>query len=274
MDVRHTQDILFADLPTKMEKSRSVIDEAFSRFAPDELAVAVTGGKDSTLLLRLILDASQKAGRARPVIVHLDEGDPFPEITAFLARLCREWDLSLEVVRNEDLLGPGRTVGEWIEVSGLSEKNRRELSRLSFSGRGFAFDPESPAGNHLCKTVPLQEFLDRRGIAALVTAIRWDEHEARFSEDYFSQRSVPPHLRVHPLLHFRERDIWEATFFLGLPFCELYRLGYRSLGTRSGTVRASDLPAWEQDLEHTPERAGRATEKERSMAALRSLGYL
>ncbi len=153
------------------------------------------------------------------------------------------------------------------------EKNRLELSRLGFSGDGLAFDPESPAGNHLCKTVPLNDFLVRRGISALFTAIRWDEHQARLSEDYFSPRTAPPHLRVHPVLHFRERDVWDFTFSRGLPFCGLYRQGYRSLGTRSGTVRTSDLPAWEQDLEHPGAgRPGRG--KEAAMEALRSLGYL
>ncbi len=274
MDAARTQEILFTDLATKVEKALSVIHEAFSRFAPRRLAVAVTGGKDSTLLLRLVLDASRAAGRTPPVVVHLDEGDPFPEITAFLDRLCRDWNVPLVVARNADLLGAGRTVGEWIPVSGLSEKNRLELSRLSFCGEGFVFDPESPVGNHLCKTVPLNAFLEQWKISALFTAIRWDEHEARLSEDFFSPRIAPPHLRVHPVLHFRERDVWEATFSRGLPFCELYRLGYRSLGTRSGTGKAADVPAWEQDLEHTPERAGRAMEKEAAMAALRCLGYL
>ena len=36
----------------------------------------------------------------------------------------------------------------------------------------------------------------------------------------------------------------------------------------------SDTPAWEQDLEHTEERAGRRQDKEKTMARLRQLGYM
>jgi phosphoadenosine phosphosulfate reductase len=39
-------------------------------------------------------------------------------------------------------------------------------------------------------------------------------------------------------------------------------------------MKTSDIPAWEQDLENTPERAGRGQEKEEIMAQLRPLGYM
>jgi len=36
----------------------------------------------------------------------------------------------------------------------------------------------------------------------------------------------------------------------------------------------SDIPAWEQDLENTVERAGRRQDKEEAMDRLRKLGYM
>jgi len=36
----------------------------------------------------------------------------------------------------------------------------------------------------------------------------------------------------------------------------------------------SDLPAWEQDLENTEERAGRKQDKEKIMERLRKPGYM
>jgi phosphoadenosine phosphosulfate reductase len=50
--------------------------------------------------------------------------------------------------------------------------------------------------------------------------------------------------------------------------------GYRSLGAKTTSTKNSDLPAWEQDLEHTTERAGRRQDKEAAMARLRKLGYM
>ena len=59
-----------------------------------------------------------------------------------------------------------------------------------------------------------------------------------------------------------------------MPFCELYKQGYRSLGAKSTTHKNSDIPAWEQDLENTTEREGRGQDKEEVMDKLRSLGYM
>ena len=40
------------------------------------------------------------------------------------------------------------------------------------------------------------------------------------------------------------------------------------------SAKESDIPAWEQDLENTEERAGRRQDKEEAMARLRMLGYM
>jgi phosphoadenosine phosphosulfate reductase len=270
----HPQDILFESLEAKVEKSLEVIGRALARFPAETLAVAWTGGKDSTLLVHLFAVAAAAAGRGMPPLLFIDDGDMFPEVAAFVAQTRTDWDAPFFAVRNDDLLEAGLAVGQWVETAGLSSRNRLELARIGFSGQGFFFDPEALPGSHLAKTTPLNRFIEERGLAALATGIRWDEHEARMGEEYFSPRAAPPHIRVHPLLHFRERDVWDFTFSRGLPFCELYRAGYRSLGTRSGTAKGSDAPAWEQDLEHTPERAGRDQGKESAMAQLRALGYM
>ena len=150
-----------------------------------------------------------------------------------------------------------------------------EAARIGFTGPGFPFDPESPLGNQLMKVLPMNTFLCDNGVAALATAIRWDEHPAREGELYESPREEPPHLRVHPILHMREADVWAVTRGYGLAHCSLYAKGYRSLGTLHGTVRKSDLPAWEQDLDdRSGERAGRDQDKEDAMEQLRALGYM
>ena len=38
--------------------------------------------------------------------------------------------------------------------------------------------------------------------------------------------------------------------------------------------KTSDKPAWEQDLDETPERYGRAQDKENIMEMLRKFGYM
>ncbi len=260
-----------------MEKaalSQAVLLEAMRKHG-DGFRLAWTGAKDSTLVLWLARRACLAARRPMPEVLTIDEGDGFPEVAAFRERVAREWGLSVTVVRNEEILGRGVRLGDYVAVADLSPALRAELSRLGFTAPGFPFDPESPVGNQLMKVAPLNAFLRGAGVSALATAIRWDEHPARSGEDYESPRETPPHVRCHPILHFRECDVWEITLGEGIPFCELYTLGYRSLGTRSGTVPVGDRPAWEQDLtDRTAERAGRDPGKEAAMDRLRSLGYM
>lgn len=268
------QERLALSLPDKITASKAVISDAIRRFGPD-FWLAWTGAKDSTLVLWLARQACAEAGLPMPRILTIDEGDPFPEVTAFQAQLVREWGLDLTVAANREVLDKAPHIGDYIALDELSPESRAEVERTGFSGPGFPFDPESPVGNQLMKVAPLNAFLRTARVAALGTAIRWDEHPARAGETYESPRDNPPHRRIHPILHMREADVWELTLTQGIPFCELYRQGYRSLGTRHGTMRHSDRPAWEQDLsDRFAERAGRDQEKEEAMEQLRSLGYM
>lgn len=104
--------------------------------------------------------------------------------------------------------------------------------------------------------------------------MRWDENPARASETFFSPREDPPHTRVHTILLFTERDIWEFTLGNRLPVHPLYYKGYRSLDDKYETKKVSDKPAWEQNLENTPERVGRAQDKGNIMEILRRHGYM
>ena len=266
--------LLSLPLSEKIALSQQVVAGALDRFG-DGFWLAWTGGKDSTLALWLTREACRAAGRRMPRVLTIDEGDAFPEIQAFQARLTADWGLDVQVAANREILDAKPQLGDYIDLGGLSAAVRAEAARLGFTGPGFPFDPESPLGNQLMKVLPLNTFLQERGVAALCVAIRWDEHPARADEVFASSRDAPPHLRTHPLLHWREADVWAAIHEHGLPFCELYRHGYRSLGTRSGTTRRSETPAWEQDLsDRGGERAGRDPAKEDAMEQLRALGYM
>ena len=261
-------------LDEKIAASKAVLASAMARFGRD-FWLAWTGAKDSTLVLWLAREACAEKGLPMPRVLTIDEGDPFDEVTAFQQRMVREWNLALTTASNTEVLAKKPGIGDFIAVADLSPESRAEVERAGFTGPGFPFDPESPVGNQLMKVAPMNAFLRQANVAALATAIRWDEHPARAGEDYESPRQDPPHLRVHPILHMREADVWDITLSRGIPFCELYRQGYRSLGTKTGTERKSDLPAWEQDLtDRSGERAGRDQDKEEAMEQLRSLGYM
>jgi len=94
------------------------------------------------------------------------------------------------------------------------------------------------------------------------------------------------HVRVHPILHWTELDVWKYTKTKNLPINPLYfsKKGkrYRSLGcmpcTTSIESTASNVDEIIEELRTTkiPERAGRSQDKERedTMRKLRALGYM
>lgn len=262
-----------------IEKSKKVILEAFEKFKPSELAITWTGGKDSTTNLWIIRQVCIEKNIDLPHIMTIDEGDAFTEITDFLMRTSKKWGIDLEWCTNFDVLKScASQLGGTVRVNDLNERNQAELKRIGFKEDTFKFEAESYAGNHLMKTVVFNQFIERNNIKGMFVALRWDEQPARKQDEYFTKKEagylMPEHIRICPILHFTERDIWNTIKLYNIPYCPLYEIGYRSLGARSTSKKLADITAWEQDLEHTHERGGRRQDKEEVMDRLRKLGYM
>jgi phosphoadenosine phosphosulfate reductase len=274
MDNEPRERLMNLDLEQKIEQSKKIIEDALAKFSNTHLYLAWTGGKDSTVMLWLYREVCKKLGVPMPKAMFIDEGSVFDEIFELVNRIIEQWNVETIFVKNADISSKVQKIGDIIKVADLNERNRMEIEKLGFKEDTFPFEPESYVGNHLMKTVAMNQFLEENGVKAISTAIRWDEQEARTEETYFSPRKSPDHTRVQPILHFKERDIWDTIHNNNIPFCSLYHQGYRSLGAKGSTTKVSDIRAWEQDLENTPERAGRGQDKEEVMQQLRSLGYM
>lgn len=262
-----------------IEISKEIIREAFEKFKPEELGITWTGGKDSGLTLWIIRQICQEKGLSLPKTMIIGEGDEFEEIEKFVEKYDKEWKIPLEWCRNEDVLNAaGHTLGAVVEVKDLNDRNQAELVRVGFSDDSFPFEAESFAGNHLMKTVVFNQWLERNLIKGVFQGLRWDEHPARFDDEYFefmeSSEMTPEHTRIRPILHFTEKDLWDSYAAFEIPYCSLYEQGYRSLGAKTTSKKIADTAAWDQDLENTEERAGRRQDKEQAMARLRMLGYM
>ena len=216
-------------LEEKEKESRKLLKEAIEKFGMEKVAVAWSGGKDSTTVLHLI---KQEFKKVIIPVVFIDTSVKFKEIYSFRDKIAKEWNLNLIIVKNEEAL-------KTIKIA----QNKEECC-------------------YLLKTIPLREAITSHGWQALITAVRWDEQEARKNETYFSRRETPPHTRVHPILHFRELDIWAYIREYNIPYCELYHKGYRSLGCELCTKIGGEA-----------ERAGRDKNKEEIMQRLRGMGY-
>jgi sulfate adenylyltransferase subunit 2 len=251
-----------------------IFREAFARLK--RLALLWSLGKDSNVMIWL----ARKAffGRVPFPAMHVDTGKKFPEMYAFRDRYAVEWNLDLLV----EPCPPIEAVDQSLPPAARSAAR---------------------------KTEGLKAALAKYGFDGLFAGIRRDEEATRAKERVFSPRGIeggwdvrdqppefwdhfnaspPPgaHLRIHPILHWTEADIWAYTRREGIPIIPLYlaRDGkrYRSLGDADITFpvasHASTIDEIIAELELTkvPERSGRAMdhESEDAFERLRVSGYL
>ncbi len=257
---------------TKVRIAGLVIEDALAQFRRP--VVMWTGGKDSMLALWYVRKVCEEQRTSLPPVLFLDHGMHFDETWDLLERVSGEWRLEKIVVRNEDVLSHAIEPGALVKISQLSPANRREARRTGYKKGSFPHSLGDLVANHLLKTVPMNDAIREHGFDGVVTGIRWDEGQARSRERFISPREDPPHARVHPILHFSERDVWMDTLKNGIPLHPLYEKGWRSIDGKYDSKKVADAPAWEQDLESTEERAGRAQDKELLMDRLRKLGYM
>lgn len=296
-----------ADYPTldaKIEKAIEVTHDALNEYRNP--AVTWTGGKDSTLVLYFVREVAREFDHELPPVVFIDHFEHFPDVLAFVEEWAERWDLDLRYARNEEFARLSEP-GDEIPIEVLGEENRRELrERLGYEGDTFRFSADSYEGNHLLKTVALNGAIREEGFDGVFSGVRWDEQAARSDETFFSPRhdpeKYPPHDRIHSILQFEERAVWDAMWNhvvpdavegypagrvpqdygdlpagvepADLPVGPKYFEGFRSLGSETGSTRSDDRPAWLQDLEGTTEREGRSQDKEDLMGRLRDLGYM
>jgi len=256
-------------------RSIYVIREAQYHFS--NLAMLWSIGKDSTTLLWLCRKAF--FGKIPFPVLHIDTSYKFKEIYAFREEYAAKWGLELLVAQNEEAL-----------KAGMSHESKLECCNA-------------------LKTNALKQAIASHGFDALLLGIRRDEHGIRAKERYFSPRDrqfqwdyqdQPPelwdqytsradgdaHVRVHPLLHWTEKDVWRYVQRENMPFVELYRARdgrrHRSIGCEpccapvaSTAVTVEEIIS-ELEATHHAEREGRAQDKEDAytMQKLCALGYM
>src|SRR5262249_55081892 len=251
-----------------------ILREAFARLKP--LAMLWSIGKDSTALLWM----TRKAffGQIPFPVVQLDTGMELDEVYAFRDQISHDWKLDLRVEmcppeENMDPTLPPASRAAARKTEGLKLMITRERYRGIFVGirrdeqsmraKERVFSPRSPDG--------AWDFRDQ-------PAEFWDQYKTDIPDGW--------HVRVHPLLHWTELDIWHYTKRESIPIVPLYlaRDGrrYRSLGEKNITTpicsNAASIEAIIAELETTrvPERAGRTMdhESEDSFERLRATGYM
>lgn len=264
-----------------LSRTEYVLRETKSKF--NNVAVLWSGGKDSTALLYVIAETFSNFPF---IVVHLDNGNEFPETYAYMEKVQK--NLNFKLIR------------EPIEIK------QDAITGLKCCGNN--------------KTEALKRAIKREHFDAVVVGIRWDEHGIRGMERSFSPRDKEfkwnvydaengkfgnplqdpefvdwgitvndfgkkcDHVRIHPLLHWSEADIWRYLENNNIPINNLYfsKNGkrMRSIGCQSCSVTIPSPAVTTEEIiqEITAttygERAGRVQDKEMGMERLRAIGYM
>ena len=269
----------FRHLDALENQSVYILREAHRKFK--RLAMLWSIGKDSSVLLWL----ARKAffGHVPMPCVHVDTSYKIPEMIQFRDQKVREWNIDLVVGQNKAALASGKTFPNGA------------LTRVECCG--------------LLKKDALQQVIEEKDYQAVIVGIRRDEEGTRAKERYFSPRDKnfewnfkdqPPelwdqfktdfdpgtHIRIHPLLHWTELNVWEYIEREKIPIVDLYfakdGFRYRSLGcapcTKPVPSQATTVAEIIEELRETKvsERSTRAQDQESEDAfeRLRASGYM
>ena len=251
-----------------------ILREAYRTIHP--LGMLWSLGKDSNVMLWLARKAF--LGRVPFPVVHVDTGKKFPEMYAFRDQYEEDWRLNLicgdcppiEVI-DASLPPAARSAAR--KTEGLKALMAKEKFAGVFAG--IRRDEQAVRAK--------ERVFSPRGLDA-----EWEQHDqpAEFWGQYMTQMPIGSHIRIHPLLQWREIDIWRYTKRENIPVPDLYfsRKGYRyrSLGDQDITdpVKSSaatiDEVITELETTKIAERAGRAMdhEDEDAFERLRQHGYM
>ncbi len=235
-------------------------------------------GKDSTVMLWLIRKAF--FGKIPFPVLHIDTSFKIPQMIDSRDLKAKEWGLDLRIGQNKSALANGMG----------PQRGKLECCMA-------------------LKSSALKDLIREQNIKTIFAAIRRDEEGSRGKEHFFSPRGndsewnykeQPPdfwheyqtefpdstEVRVHPLLHWTELDVWLYIRQQQIPVLELYfsKAGqrYRSVGCApcTGTMNseAGTLDEVIQELRTTKvsERAGRAQDQadRYALQKLRARGYM
>lgn len=257
-------------------ESRSIyiLREAYNRVHPLGLLWSI--GKDSNVMLWLVKKAF--FGRIPFPVIQLDTEMELDEVYSFRDQIVKDWDIPLKT-----------------QICPPEEDMDKTLP------------PATRCAQR--KTEGLKQLLLDEGYRGIIAGIRRDEQSMRAKERVFSPRTLDGswdykdqpaefwdqyktefpdgcHVRIHPLLHWTELDIWRYTKQEKIPVVPSYFAKdgkrYRSLGEKNITFpiesNASTIDEIIEELEqtNTSERAGRAMDKETedSFEKLRTSGYM
>ncbi len=279
-----------------------ILREAYANFK--NLCMLWSIGKDSTVMLWLARKAF--AGHVPFPLVHIDTNYKIPEMIRYRDKLALELGLNMVYGQNTKALKDKQTFPDNnVDHLTCCKLLKTKALRKTLSGEWPRWRLDHTKKKYVRDT-------NKEPYKGVIVGVRSDEEGSRSKERYFSPRDKnndwniagqPPelwnqfktdfapgtHIRIHPLLDWREVDIWEYIEREKIPVVSLYfsKNGkrYRSLGCQPCTKPVeSDAKTVTEIVEelksgkfsNIAERSGRDQDKEDGggLETLRKEGYM
>lgn len=197
------------DLRDKISFAQLLIKWVSRKYKKDNVAVAWSGGKDSTVLLHIIV--SLYNNKVPFKVFFADSNLDSPGVSDFIKKVSRLWSLKL----NREI---------------VVDKKGADLISKEKSKEKIYIKIEEAFSKSLLKTIKKEK------IKVMFWGTLFHDHNNR-QKDFFSKKHGA--LFVFPLLHFEEKDIWRYIYENKVPYMDLYLKGYRGLGIGLLTKKAS-----------------------------------
>jgi phosphoadenosine phosphosulfate reductase len=174
---------------------------ALARY-PGEIILSSSFGAQSAVCLHLVTRQCPQI----PVVL-VDTGYLFPETYRFVDELSTRLDLNLHVYRP-------RTSPAW------QEARHGRLWEQGLAGLEHY--------NQLNKVEPMQRALTELGARAWISGLRRQQSRSRAGLGVLAVRNQ--RLKVHPLMDWTDRDVYQYLRAHDLPYHPLWERGYVSIG--------------------------------------------